>query len=55
MPLAAPCKSAEDIAAADDDADLGAGGDRVGDIPGQPVDHGHVDAVAAAAHQRFAG
>jgi hypothetical protein len=43
--------AAENIAAADHDADLDAQRPRLGDIGCDPVDHGNVDAEVLVAHQ----
>ena len=47
--------AAEDVAAADDDADLDAEADGLADLPGDPVDHAVVDAEGLVAEQRLAG
>ncbi len=46
---------AEDVASAHHHRDLIAAGDRFGDVAGQPVDDGDVDAIAVAAHQGLPG
>ena len=46
--------AAEDVAAADDDADLDAERPRLGNVGRDPVDHRNVDAEMLVAHQRLA-
>ena len=48
-------EAAEDVAAADDDADLDAEAVDLGDLPGDEHADGRVDAVLAVAEERLAG
>ena len=54
MPLAAPDKPAEDIAAADDDGDLDAEVADLFHLGRDRVEHGMVDAVPLIAHEGLA-
>lgn len=49
------CHAAENIAAADNDADLMANGEQLLDLLSKMVGNLGVDAILAVAHQRFAG
>ena len=49
------CHAAENIAAADNDADLMANGEQLLDLLGKMVGNLGVDAILAVAHQCFAG
>ncbi len=53
--LGGDCDTAENIAAADDDADFNAHVPRFGDIGGNAVRDRDVDAEPLASHERFAG
>jgi hypothetical protein len=55
MPLAAPGQPAEDVAPADDQADLGADVARFLDVGRNALDGADVDAEVLGAHQRLAG
>ena len=46
-------RAAHEIAAAHDEPDPGADGDRLGDLVGDPVERARVDAEALVAHQGF--
>ena len=49
------CHAAENITAADNDADLMANGEQLLDLLGKMIGNLGVDAILAVAHQRFAG
>ena len=55
MPDRRKTRAAEDVAAADDDADLHAGLLHLDDLAREPAQHFRIDAVVGLAHQRFAG
>ena len=55
MPSRAGGHTAEDVAAADDDADFDAEALNLGDVGGDARGHGGVDAEGLLAHQRLPG
>ena len=54
MPEAAPASPPEDVAAPDDDGDLAAGVDSLGDIPRKALRDRRVNSIALLAHQGLA-